>query len=40
MLTNRIRARKDKPDARLFVAPRGRRIQTGVRQTATHWDEW
>ncbi|MEU5407443.1 site-specific integrase [Nocardia asteroides] len=39
MLANRIRARQDKPDARLFVGPRGGRIQTGVLQKATHWDE-
>ncbi|WP_228821724.1 MULTISPECIES: tyrosine-type recombinase/integrase [Nocardia] len=26
-------------DARLFVGPRGGRIQTGVLRDATHWDE-
>ncbi|MFE3542887.1 tyrosine-type recombinase/integrase [Nocardia sp. NPDC059177] len=38
MLLDRIRARKDKPEARLFVGPRGGKIQTGVLRKATHWD--
>ncbi|WP_067657215.1 site-specific integrase [Nocardia harenae] len=29
----------DKPDARLFLGPRGGRIATGVLRDATHWDE-
>ncbi|WP_063005250.1 tyrosine-type recombinase/integrase [Nocardia salmonicida] len=38
MLLDRIQARQDKPDARLFAGPRGGRIQTGVLRKATHWD--
>lgn len=34
----RIQAANRDPDARLFVGPRGRRIQTGVLHKATHWD--
>ncbi|KAF0835717.1 tyrosine-type recombinase/integrase [Nocardia caishijiensis] len=39
MVLAKIRARKGKPDARLFSGPRGGRIQTGVLHRATHWDE-
>ncbi|WP_245914213.1 tyrosine-type recombinase/integrase [Nocardia fluminea] len=38
LLLDRIRARQDKPDARLFVGPRGGKIQTGVLRKATYWD--
>ncbi|MDO3647745.1 tyrosine-type recombinase/integrase [Nocardia mangyaensis] len=38
MLLDRIQARQGKPDARLFIGPRGGRIQTGVLRKATHWD--
>lgn len=39
MVLDRIAAANNKPDARLFVGPRGGRIQTGVLRRATHWPE-
>ncbi|MFF2082871.1 tyrosine recombinase XerC [Nocardia sp. NPDC058176] len=39
MVMRRVQSRKGDPYARLFVGPRGGRIQTGVLRRATHWDE-
>lgn len=39
LVLKRIDASNGKTDARLFVGPRGGRIQTGVLQKATHWHE-
>ncbi|GAA5104995.1 tyrosine-type recombinase/integrase [Nocardia iowensis] len=39
LVLNRIQAANRRPDARLFVGPRGGRIQTGVLRKATHWHE-
>ena len=39
MVLKRIEAANRKADARLFVGPRGGRIQTGVLRKATHWHE-
>jgi integrase len=39
MVLNRIEAANRKPEARLFVGPRGGRIQTGVLRRATHWPD-
>ncbi|MBY8861130.1 site-specific integrase [Nocardia sp. CA2R105] len=39
MVLARIKAAGEKPDARLFVGPRGGRIQTGVLRKATHWPD-
>lgn len=38
-MLERIAAANDRPDARLFVGPRGGRIATGVLRRATHWDD-
>ncbi|NKY28530.1 tyrosine-type recombinase/integrase [Nocardia gamkensis] len=38
LVTRRAAAMQDKPEARLFVGPRGGRISTGVLRRATHWD--
>ncbi|WP_107656045.1 tyrosine-type recombinase/integrase [Nocardia suismassiliense] len=39
LVLKRIQAANSRPDARLFVGPRGGRIQTGVLRKATHWHE-
>ncbi|WP_280480231.1 tyrosine-type recombinase/integrase [Nocardia cyriacigeorgica] len=39
IVEKRLELAGDKPDARLFVGPRGGRIATGVLRDATHWDE-
>jgi integrase len=39
IVSRRIVAAARKPDARLFVGPRGGRISTAVLRRATHWDE-
>nr|WP_255219347.1 tyrosine-type recombinase/integrase [Nocardia tenerifensis] len=39
MVLDRIAAANNKLDARLFVGPRGGRIQTGVLRRATHWPD-
>ncbi|MGW4123478.1 site-specific integrase [Nocardia sp. NPDC004711] len=39
LVEKRIAAVGKKPDARLFVGPRGGRIQVTVLRRATHWDE-
>ncbi|MFI6959899.1 tyrosine-type recombinase/integrase [Nocardia sp. NPDC050408] len=39
LVLQRIKAANQDPDARLFVGPRGGRIQTGVLHKATHWDK-
>ncbi|MFI7671710.1 tyrosine-type recombinase/integrase [Nocardia sp. NPDC049526] len=39
LVLQRIQAANRDPDARLFVGPRGGRIQTGVLHKATHWDK-
>ncbi|MFC9897294.1 tyrosine-type recombinase/integrase [Nocardia sp. NPDC127579] len=39
LVMDRIRAANNNPDARLFVGPRGGRIQTGVLRRATHWEK-
>ncbi|MFG3620409.1 tyrosine-type recombinase/integrase [Nocardia sp. NPDC047654] len=39
LVSRRIAAIGDKPEARLFVGPRGGRISTGVLRRATHWDD-
>ncbi|MEU1545213.1 tyrosine-type recombinase/integrase [Nocardia sp. NPDC005745] len=39
LVSRRIAAIGDKPDARLFGGPRGGRISTGVLRRATHWDD-
>jgi integrase len=38
IVARRLEGRRDQPDARLFVGPRGGRISTGVLRRATHWD--
>ncbi|MGW0247588.1 tyrosine-type recombinase/integrase [Nocardia goodfellowii] len=39
LVLKRIDAANNRADARLFVGPRGGRIQTGVLRKATHWPE-
>ncbi|GAJ83825.1 putative site-specific recombinase [Nocardia brasiliensis NBRC 14402] len=39
LVLKRIQAANGRPDARLFVGPRGGRIQTGVLRKATRWHE-
>ncbi|MBF6352960.1 site-specific integrase [Nocardia higoensis] len=39
IVARRIEATAGRPDARLFVGPRGGRISTGVLHRATHWDD-
>lgn len=39
LVMKRIEAANKKPDARLFIGPRGGRIATGVLRRATHWDD-
>jgi integrase len=39
IVLKRIEAVQGRPDARLFVGPRGGRITTAVLRDATHWDE-
>lgn len=39
LVSNRIAAANGRPEARLFVGPRGGRIQTGVLRRATHWPD-
>jgi len=39
IVLGQIESAKGRPDARLFVGPRGGRITTAVLRDATHWDE-
>jgi hypothetical protein len=39
IVLERIESARGRPDARLFVGPRGGRITTAVLRDATHWDE-